>query len=238
LNKVIYTDLINVPYQSAWDLQTNIHQSLIELKVKRRSDADVEESIHKILFCEHFPPVFTLGRSGSIDHLLLSEAELAEKNIDFHKINRGGDITFHGPGQITGYPIFDLDYIYTDIHKYVRSMEEAIMNTIAHFGILGERIDGYTGVWIKASEENQQNRKICAIGVHLSRWVTMHGFALNVNTDLSYYDYIVPCGINDEDKSVTSIAKETGQTIDINQVKSILLHELLKIYGLVLIEAK
>lgn len=213
-------------------MQTLYHQSLVDLKIKRRTDNTIVESIHKIIFCEHQPPVYTLGKSGDMKHLLLSETELAQKNIDFYKINRGGDITFHGPGQITGYPILDLDYIYTDIHRYIRDMEEAIIRTIAHFNIAGKRIDGYTGVWVGSNGNQSHNRKICAIGVHLSRWVTMHGFALNVNTDLSYFDHIVPCGIKEEDKSVTSIAKETGGQVDISEVKSILLKELVDIYGL------
>jgi lipoyl(octanoyl) transferase len=236
LNKVTFTDLVNIPYKEAWDIQTRFHQSLIDLKLKRRIDESVSESVHKILFCEHLPAVYTLGKSGDMANLLLSESELIQKNIHFHKINRGGDITFHGPGQITGYPILDLDYIYTDIHKYVRAMEEAIIKTIAQYNIIGDRIEGYTGVWIRATDNNSQNRKICAIGVHLSRWVTMHGFALNVNTDLNYFDHIVPCGIKDEDKCVTSIAKEIGRNVDIDQVKSILLKELIDIYGLTLVK--
>jgi lipoyl(octanoyl) transferase len=232
LKKVIYTDLVDIPYQQAWDMQTQLHKELVDLKLQRRSGTSMDESVHKILFCEHRPPVYTLGKSGDMSHLLLNEEELMARNIHFHKINRGGDITFHGPGQITGYPILDLDFIYTDIHKYIRDMEEAIIKTISHYGLKGDRIDGYTGVWIKGDNTNMQNRKICAIGVHLSRWVTMHGFALNVNTDLSYFDNIIPCGINDEDKSVTSISKEIGHILDINEVKRILLNELISIYGL------
>lgn len=209
-----------------------MHKELVDLKMQRRNDASTEETIHKILFCEHRPPVYTLGKSGDMSHLLLNEDDLIANNIHFHKINRGGDITFHGPGQITGYPILDLDFIYTDIHKYIRDMEEAIIKTIGYYGIKGDRIEGYTGVWIKGDNANPQNRKICAIGVHLSRWVTMHGFALNVNTDLSYFDNIIPCGISDSDKSVTSISKETGLMIDINEVKAILLNELVAVYGL------
>jgi lipoyl(octanoyl) transferase len=235
LKNVIYKNIIGISYQNAWDLQTSIHKALIDLKMRRR-DSEVEESIHQILFCEHFPPVYTLGKSGELSNLLLSEKQLEERNIDFFKINRGGDITFHGPGQITGYPILDMDFIYTDIHKYVRDLEQAIINTIAYFNIEGHRIDGYTGVWVKKESEEEQNRKICAIGVHLSRWVTMHGFALNVNTDLSYFDNIIPCGIADEDKSVTSISKEIGSLVNMEEVKSILLKELLNIFGLTQIE--
>ena len=153
-----------------------------------------------------------------MNHLLLNEKELNEKEIEFFKINRGGDITFHGRGQIVGYPIFDMEEFFTDIHKYVRFLEEAVIRTLAEYGVVAGREEGFTGVWLPANE-TQPKRKICAIGVHLSRWVTMHGFAFNVNTDLQYFNYIVPCGIDDSDKAVTSLAAEIGKTVDIEKVK-------------------
>jgi lipoyl(octanoyl) transferase len=173
---------------------------------------------HQLLLVEH-PPVYTLGKSGSMDHLLLTEAEMEARGIQFFPINRGGDITFHGPGQIVGYPILDLDCFFTDVHKYVRSIEEIIIRTLAEYDITAQRIPDYTGVWI-ADGQGNGFRKICAIGVHLSRWVTLHGWAFNVNTPLEYFDYIVPCGIADADKSVTSLAKELGRPVDMQEVKN------------------
>jgi lipoyl(octanoyl) transferase len=235
LKFVLFEDIKGISYKEALDLQTSWHDALISQKLKiRKGELLSPTQYHKIFFCEH-RPVFTLGKSGTIDNLLLNEEELTSSEIEFFKINRGGDITYHGPGQITGYPILDLEYIYTDIHRYIRDMEEAIINTIAKFGISGERIDGYTGVWIKSQEIGQPHRKICAIGVHMSRWVSLHGFALNVNTDLSYFQKIIPCGINDEDKIVTSLSKELNKDISNDEVKPILLKELCKIYDLDLI---
>ncbi len=235
LKEVQYESISGITYKDAWDLQTSHHQELINQKMALRKDINTPLTTqHKIFFCEH-NPVFTLGKSGSMDHLLLNEQELSENNIEFFKINRGGDITYHGPGQITGYPILDMDYIYNDIHKYVRDLEEAIINTIAHFGLKGERIDGYTGVWIKKMNDLEVDRKICAIGVHMSRWVTLHGFALNVNTDLEYFNKIIPCGIDDKEKDVTSITKECGKVIGMEEVKPILLKELVDIFGLKLL---
>lgn len=221
MNNVRYSDFVGLSYKSAWELQTKLHNELIDLKMLKRKHPDqiYEEICHHLLFCEH-NHVYTLGKSGDRSHLLLPEDELHEKSIEFFKINRGGDITYHGPGQITGYPIFDLDYFYSDVHRYVREVEEAVINTLLVFDIHAGRIDGYTGVWILADKFNPVNRKICAIGVHLSRWVTMHGFALNVNTDLKYFDFIIPCGIKDEDKSVTSISKELDQHIPMEVVKN------------------
>jgi lipoyl(octanoyl) transferase len=155
-------------------------------------------------------------------NLLLSEDELNTQNFEFFKINRGGDITYHGPGQITGYPIFDLDDFFTDVHKYVRYLEEVIIKTIAHYGILGVRIEGYTGVWVKPEKEDDPYRKICAIGVHLSRWVTMHGFALNVQPNLKHFNNIIPCGIEDKDKVVTSIEREIDYKVSVDEVKLLL----------------
>ena len=216
MEKVIFKNLGSIDYQAAWNYQKGLLQEVIARKLNNRhltvDHSTYENPKHYLLFCQH-PPVYTLGKSGSLNNLLLNETELKEKSIEFYKINRGGDITFHGPGQIVGYPIFDLDLFFTDIHKYVRFLEEVIIRTLADFDIIGTRIEGFTGVWIKG-KEGQANRKICAIGVHLSRWVTMHGFAFNVNTNLKYFDNIVPCGINDKDKTVTSLAQELGQPID------------------------
>jgi len=218
--KVRYQDLGRMPYQKAWDYQQQLLKQVVDTKLANRHLDPKQQTFnpHHLLFCDH-PPVYTLGKSGSMDHLLLNETQLKANGIEFFKINRGGDITYHGPGQIIGYPIFDLDRFFTDIHKYVRYLEEAVIRTIAEYGIEGHREKGFTGVWLSETSE-QPKRKICAIGVHLSRWVTMHGFAFNVNTDLNYFKNIIPCGINDEDKSVTSLANELGAEVPIMEVKS------------------
>ena len=195
-------------FESSWTLQTDIHKALI---ANKRADYPIPAA-HQILFVEH-PHVYTLGKSGSVDHLLLNQHGLEENNVTFFKINRGGDITYHGPGQMVVYPIFDLDCFFTDVHKYVRFLEEAVIRLLDTYAIIGKRIKGYTGVWLEG-HTGQPNRKICAIGVHLSRWVTLHGLALNVNTDLNYFNHIIPCGIQDDDKTVTSISKELGKEID------------------------
>jgi lipoyl(octanoyl) transferase len=218
LEKVKFQDLKNISYQKAWDYQFELLTELVNRKRENR-ELPVEErekQCHYLLFCEH-PPVYTLGKSGKIDHLLLNEEELEKAGVEFFKINRGGDITYHGKGQITGYPILDLDCFFTDIRKYIRYMEEAVIRTIAEYGLKGERIDGESGVWLDVTTPNAIPRKICAVGVHLSRWVTMHGFAFNVNTDLSYFNNIVPCGIRD--KGVTSLQKELGYELDIEIIK-------------------
>ena len=211
----------NQSYKKVWDLQTSLHQQLVRLKLDKRSLAPTlqnnKDQIHQLIFCEH-NPVFTLGKSGTLDHLLLSEDDLNTDEIEFFKINRGGDITYHGPGQITGYPIFDLDEFFTDVHKYVRLIEEVMIQLLAEYHLVGIRIPDYTGVWLAPDDKSDKYRKICAIGVHLSRWVSMHGFAFNVNTDLTYFDKIVPCGIVDENKTVTSLAFETGQTLNLDEV--------------------
>ena len=167
-----------------------------------------------MIFCEH-PHVFTLGKSGHLSHLLVNEEQLASKGASFYKINRGGDITYHGPGQLVGYPIFDLENFFTDIHKYLRFLEEAVILTLAEYGIVGGRITGSTGVWL--DWENPKARKICALGVRSSRWVTMHGFAFNVNSDLDYFSNIIPCGITD--KAVTSLQKELGRWVEMAEVQ-------------------
>lgn len=221
MQKVKVCDLGQIDYQKAWDYQGDLLKELIAIKKTNRLLKEREQRLmpqkHYFLFCEHLP-VYTLGKSGSMDHLLYNEEELAENGISFYKINRGGDITYHGPGQVVGYPIFDLDEFFTDVHKYVRFIEEAIIKTLADFGLEAGRIEGYTGVWLPGTNVLPE-RKICAIGVHLSRWVTMHGFALNVNTDLKYFNHIVPCGINDDNKAVTSMEVELGKPIDMLKVR-------------------
>lgn len=214
----------NIPFSEAWDIQTALLNSLVHRKRSIRDGINhttLDPLFHYFLLCEH-KHVYTLGKSGSEDHLLINSEKRDAEGIEYFKINRGGDITYHGPGQITGYPILDLDEFFTDLHRYVRTLEEAIIQCIAHYGIKGQRLEGYTGVWINEPGHPRPWRKICAIGVHLSRWVTMHGFALNVNTDLNYFDFIIPCGIAEEDKSVTSIQQEIGRMIDMQEVKSIL----------------
>lgn len=219
-----------IRYQEAWDMQTAYHNTLKDQKLRERGlDEDQKSPIlHKIFLCEHYP-VYTLGKSGSVDHLLLNERQLSEQSIEYFPINRGGDITYHGPGQITGYPIFNLDDFYHDVRRYVYDLEEVIIRTIASYDLIGKRIEGYTGVWLG---EEAPYRKICAIGVHLSRWVTLHGFALNVNTDLDYFKNIIPCGIVDEDKTVTSISEEFGSDIDMEEVIDLLSKNFESIFNL------
>jgi lipoyl(octanoyl) transferase len=210
-------------YQEVWDWQKHLQQKLIVDKRK-----EIKGRPNYLLLCEH-APVYTLGKSGSMDHLKLNNDELERGNMEFFKINRGGDITFHGPGQITGYPIFNLDYFYHDLHRFVRDIEEVVIRTLADFDIVGGRISEFTGVWIDI--DSPAKRKICAIGVHMSRWVSMHGFALNVSTDLSYFDNIIPCGIIDEDKSVTSISQELGTNITPAVVKPLLKAHFADVFG-------
>ncbi|RMG83027.1 MAG: lipoyl(octanoyl) transferase LipB [Bacteroidetes bacterium] len=221
MQKVIFKDLGLIPYREAWDYQKELLNEIIALKQHNRKLAEGDTPLppkHYLLFCEH-PPVYTLGKSGSMDHLLMKEDELEAGQIEFFKINRGGDITFHGPGQIVGYPIFDLDHFFNDVHKYVRYLEEAVIRTLAEYDLEGYRIKDFTGVWLPETAALPK-RKICAIGVHLSRWVTMHGFAFNVNTALNYFQNIIPCGINDQDKTVTSLSRELGRDIEIEEVKT------------------
>lgn len=228
-HKVEFRDLPNIKYQEAWDLQKELFNKIIEIKVSNRELAEEEKkpTPNYLLFCEH-QHVYTLGKSGFMENLLLNNQTLKEKNIDFFNINRGGDITYHGPGQLTGYPIFDLENFGTDIGKYLRNMEEAIIQTIATFGLKGGRIPGLTGVWLDIDKPHLV-RKICAIGVHTSRWVTMHGFGFNIQTDLSYFDYIIPCGI--KDKGVTSLEREVGP-VDMEQVKGIVKNKFAEIFDL------
>lgn len=233
MEQVIFKDLGRMSYQEAWDFQTQVHSEIVERKLALRSGSlplsEDTAGLHYLLFCEH-PPVYTLGKSGSLSNLLLDEVALQKAGFEFFKINRGGDITYHGPGQIVGYPIFDLDCFFTDVHRYVRTLEEAVMLTLAKYGLNGIRVEKYTGVWLEASE-TKPLRKICAIGVHLSRWVTMHGFAFNINTNLDHFKHIIPCGIVDEDKAVTSLALELGKEQDIEAVKESLKQHFAQVFG-------
>nr|WP_294857955.1 lipoyl(octanoyl) transferase LipB [uncultured Fluviicola sp.] len=226
LPKVHYQDLGLMDYQEAWDYQEKLFGASIALKIERRNGTSQEETQNHLLFCEH-PHVFTLGKSGTEEHLLLNETGLEEHEAKFYKINRGGDITYHGPGQLVVYPLFDLDYFFTDIHKYMRYLEEAVIQVLAHYGIKGERSSGFTGVWLDV--ETPQARKICAMGVKASRWITMHGIGFNINSDLSYFSHIVPCGI--EDKSVTSLQQELGRAVDMQEVKDLLKEKLASQFG-------
>lgn len=229
---VTFQDWGLIDYKQAWDKQEKIFAETIKLKTEIRNL--LAENLGKneitpnyLIFCEH-PHVYTLGKSGKAEHLLLDENELIEKKATYYPINRGGDITYHGPGQIVCYPILDLDNFFTDIHLYLRTLEEAVILTLAHYGLIAGRYPGYTGVWFDADNENA--RKICAMGVRCSRWVTMHGLAFNINTDLSYFKNIVPCGIDDKD--VTSLKRELNKEVNINEVKEILKHHISVLFGM------
>lgn len=215
-------------YQQAWDYQEQLLKDVLAVKSQNRALPEGEKlpTPNFLLFCQH-PHVYTLGKSGHEAHLLLNGQELQEKEATFYKINRGGDITYHGPGQLVGYPILDLENFFTDIHKYLRLLEEAVIQTLAEYGLAAGRIEGLTGVWIDF-EEQRNPRKICAMGVKCSRWVTMHGLALNVNTDLSYFGHIVPCGI--ADKAVTSLAQEVGREVAVEEVERKLLAQFEKLF--------
>ena len=214
--KIKITDLGLTPYTEAWDIQQNIFDKIVERKISNRKleKENQQETQSQFLFVEH-PHVYTLGKSGDTANMLLDEDTLKSKGATFVKVNRGGDITYHGPGQVVGYPILDLDHFFTDIHLYLRKLEDVIINTIAEYGLKGERSEGETGVWLDVGKPTA--RKICAMGVRTSRWVTMHGFALNVNSNLEYFDYIVPCGI--KGKAVASMHSELGREIGLNEIK-------------------
>ncbi|MDP4285998.1 MAG: lipoyl(octanoyl) transferase LipB [Bacteroidota bacterium] len=222
---IIFEDLGIVNYKTAWDYQEKLVKRNVDIKSASRKAVGLAQNsviatdelstVNYLLFCEH-PPVYTLGKSGHMENVLMSEDEMEEKEIEFFKTNRGGDITFHGLQQVVGYPIIDLEKFYTDIGKYLRSLEEVLILTIAEYGIRGDRSKGETGVWIEPGIIGKE-RKICAMGIRCSRWITMHGFALNVNTDLSYFNNIIPCGI--VNKQVTSIEKELGQKVDFEEIK-------------------
>lgn len=226
--KVIFQDWGLMDYKEAWGRQERLFTRIVETKTANRLNGTALPTDNYLVFTEH-PHVYTLGKSGKVENLLLDEIGLQEKGATYYKINRGGDITYHGPGQIVGYPILDLDNFFTDIHLYLRTLEEAIILTLSDYGISAERYpeSGFTGVWIDADKPTA--RKICALGVRASRWVTMHGFAFNVNTDLEYFGNIVPCGIDDKD--VTSMARELGSPQDINAVKARLKGHLTALFG-------
>ncbi len=225
-NKTIKVqDWGSLSYEKAWQMQEDYFSKIISLKKENRKTESIFPTDNYLFFVEH-PPVFTIGKSGKMEHLLLDKKELTDKGISFFKTNRGGDITFHGPGQIVGYPLLDLDNFFTDIHKYLRCLEEVIIKTLADFSVDGVRNDKETGVWLDL--DTPYARKICAMGVRASRWVTMHGFALNVNTDLSYFDYIVPCGILG--KGVTSLAQELKKKVNEQEVKEKLLTNFTEVF--------
>ena len=239
MNKILNKEVrvINlgmIDYQEAWDYQEKLFKEVIDLKLANRDNPEDEQdpTPNYLIFCEH-PHVYTLGKSGSAENLLLDKQGLEEKHASYYKINRGGDITYHGPGQLVAYPILDLDNFFEDIHKYLRLLEEAIIMTLADHNLIAGRIDKLTGVWIDIDMDNPQStpwnpRKICAMGVRSSRWVTMHGLALNVNTNLEYFGNIIPCGI--DDKAVTSMEKELGQTQEMKMVQDNLLNHLADLF--------
>ena len=227
-------DLGRKDYKETWDLQEQIFKEIIDLKIKNRREANTIATNNHFLFVEH-PHVYTLGKSGDMQNLLVDENELEAKGAKFYKINRGGDITYHGPGQIVGYPILDLDNFFTDIHKYLRLLEEMVILTLTEYGLTAERSPGETGVWLDVGTPFA--RKICAMGVRASRWVTMHGFALNVNADLGYFDLMIPCGI--KDKAVTSLNVELGQkVVDMDGVKEKLLKHFSELFSAQVIKEK
>lgn len=238
LPQVEVRNYFGIDYQEAWDLQRQLHKELVDRKLaNRQASKEGRPTLpqkHYLLMVTH-PPVYTLGKSGSTDHLLLNEAELAAQGFSFYKINRGGDITYHGPGQLVVYPIFDLDELFTDVHRYVRCLEEVIIRTLNDLGIPNAyREDGYTGVWLPA-DARRPKRKICAIGVHLSRWVTMHGLAFNVAVDLEHFKHIVPCGIAEQDRDVTSLHQELKAYVELRDVYSPVLNHFREIFGVELI---
>ncbi len=212
--KVVFKDLGLIDYKKCWDYQERLFSQAIDIKAKNRKENSSLETQNTLIFCEH-PHVYTLGKSGNQKNLLVNEAFLKLKGADFYKINRGGDITYHGPGQIVGYPVLDLENFFTDIHKYLRLLEESVILTLHDYGLKGERSEGETGVWFDVETSNA--RKICALGVRTSRWVSMHGFAFNINSDLSYFENIIPCGITG--KTVTSLKKELSREVNIDEVK-------------------
>ena len=217
-SEVIIHQLGLIDYKQAWDYQENLFKEIVDLKIKNRNEATNILPQNHLVFCEH-PNVYTLGKSGKEDHLLLDKKGLLDNDVSFYKINRGGDITYHGPGQLVVYPIFDLEQFFTDIHKYMRLLEEAVIMTLLEYDIIAQRMEGQTGVWLGVG--SIQARKICAMGVKSSRWVTMHGLGFNVNSDLRYFDHIIPCGISD--KSVTSMANELGEKVDMKELSNKLL---------------
>jgi len=221
--EVLFKQLGLIDYKKAWDFQEGIFQNTISEKIRIRNGETDLVTKNYLLFCEH-PHVYTLGKSGSEDNLLLNESQLSDNNANFYKINRGGDITYHGPGQLVVYPIFDLDHFFSDIHKYLRFLEQAVIDTLLEYNIVSDRVEGLTGVWVEG--DTPRARKICALGVKCSRWVTMHGIGFNINSDLSYFSHIIPCGI--DDKAVTSMKKELGKEVNFEEVSQVLKEKLAK----------
>lgn len=250
MQQVYFQDLGQMDYKTAWDYQEQLLRNNAEIKTTLRNALVLEPAgsaelpgqtphlplatRHSLLFVEH-PPVYTLGKSGKMEHVLISDEERIAKGIEFYNTNRGGDITFHGPQQIVGYPILDLEKFYTDIGRYLRNLEEVIILTMAGYGLEGERSPGETGVWLNPGEKGKE-RKICAIGVRCSRWITMHGFAFNVNTDIGYFDNIIPCGI--QNKQVTSLARELGRKVDFSEVKEKLKNNFERVFNVQLIDTQ
>ena len=222
-----FKDIGLIEYKEAWLFQEKFFNEILDIKSKNRNEGTEITTKNHLIFCEH-PHVYTLGNSGNKENLLVNEEYLKSRGASFYKTNRGGDITYHGPGQIVGYPVFDLDNFFNDIGKYLRFLEEVIILTLKEYGVSGERSKGETGVWLDVGKPTA--RKICAMGVKTSRWVSMHGFAFNLNTDLSYFENIIPCGIND--KKVTSLEKEIGHKIDIDHAKSLLKSNLERVFDL------
>ncbi len=226
MNKeIIIKDLGFKDYKECWDYQEELLDEIVNIKKENRDNNTQNPTPNYFLFVEH-PHIYTIGKGGDMSNLLISKEQLEQKGISFYKINRGGDITYHGQGQIVGYPIFDLENFFTDIHKYIRFLEEVIIRVLAEYGIKSQRSEGETGVWLDVGTPFA--RKICAIGVRTSRWVTMHGFAFNVNTNLGYFDHIIPCGI--KDKAVTSLQAEKGEEIDVEEVKQKIIKHLLEVF--------
>jgi lipoyl(octanoyl) transferase len=228
--KINFQDLGKIDYKECWDFQEELFAEILAVKSSNKKKNKTIETKNYLLFCEH-PHVYTLGKSGDEKNLLVNEEYLKSRGATFHKINRGGDITYHGPGQLVGYPILDLDNFFTDIHKYLRFLEEAVILTLREYGLESERSPGETGVWFDVG--TPKARKICALGVKSSRWVTMHGFAFNINSDLSYFGNIIPCGITD--KSVTSMQKELGKEIDMQEVKNKVKSHLIELFEMEII---
>jgi len=228
--KVNFQDLGKIDYKECWDFQEELFAEILEVKSFNKKEDKTTETKNHLIFCEH-PHVYTLGKSGDEKNLLVNEDYLKSRGATFHKINRGGDITYHGPGQLVGYPIIDLDNFFTDIHKYLRFLEEVVILTLKEYGLESERSPGETGVWFDVG--TPKARKICALGVKSSRWVTMHGFAFNINSDLSYFGNIIPCGITD--KSVTSLQKELGKEMDIQEVKNKVKSHLIELFEMEII---
>lgn len=233
MQNVAFRDLGLIDYKACWDYQEELFQQVVAVKLSNRDipQQDQQQTQSTLLFCEH-PHVYTLGKSGHESNLLVDEEGLRQINATYYKINRGGDITYHGPGQLVGYPILDLDNFFTDIHLYLRKLEEVIISVMAEYGLKGDRYPGYTGVWLDP-QDDERARKICAMGVRASRWVTMHGWAFNVNTNLDYFSKIVPCGI--DDKAVTSMQQELGREVNMEEVKKLTAHYFEQEFGCKLI---